>query len=174
MTIKIMHTIFVRRGLAGKDYVVSVSVDMRTPEKVQEEMFFNHLSFFFFKATTEEAEDLPTLVKSVKRQMYEQVKSGFAEDIREACLPMRIFPFPVLGYMMRHLLSLEVSSFNFSYIGESAFAGSQFMGANVENLYHMPRVPVPPGLGVFFTSFKGKLKSQHCQRFIMILLVYFD
>ena len=53
----------------------------------------------------------------------------------------------------------QLGSYCFSYVGDSAYTASEFMGAEVRNLYHMPRVPVPPGVGFFFSRFHGKLNA---------------
>jgi hypothetical protein len=53
----------------------------------------------------------------------------------------------------------EVASFSFSYVGETAYTFPDFMGIRVQNLFHMPRVVVPPGLGIFFEQVQGKLNA---------------
>jgi hypothetical protein len=59
----------------------------------------------------------------------------------------------------------QIASCCFSYIGESGYQHPTFLGVPVRNLFHMPRVPVPPGIGLFFTQFRGRLN---------VVLTYLD
>jgi hypothetical protein len=117
------------------------------------------MSFFLFQIKAEEADSFPVLLETIKRQMYDQVKSGLPRDISQSTFLMRIAPLPVLSYLIRLYLKGEIASFCFAYVGETAYAFSQFMEKDVNNLFHMPRVPVPPGLGIFFNRFQGKLNA---------------
>jgi len=96
-------------------------------------------------------------LQSIKQQIYDQIKADLPRDIEKASLLMRIAPLPVLGYLMRLPLKGQIASFCFSYIGEAAYASPVFMGKKIHNIFHMPRVPIPPGLGIFFNQFQGKL-----------------
>jgi hypothetical protein len=60
----------------------------------------------------------------------------------------KIFRIPFKG---------KIASFCFSYLGKGPSLSNSFMGADIVNILHMPRVPVPPGLGIFFTYFNGRL-----------------
>jgi hypothetical protein len=60
----------------------------------------------------------------------------------------RIFRIPFSG---------KIASFCFSYLGKGPSVLSRFMETEIVNILHMPRVPVPPGLGIFFTTFNGRL-----------------
>jgi hypothetical protein len=42
-----------------------------------------------------------------------------------------------------------MATFAFSHLGRSSYQSNEFMGSSIENIHHMPRVPVPPGLGGF-------------------------
>lgn len=159
VAIQSLHKIFSKRGISTSDYVIPVSIDMRPPEKVKQEVFFNHVSFFLFRVSADEADSFPVLLKLIKQQMYEQVKSGLPRHIREASFLMRIVPLPILSHLMRLYLKGQIASFCFSYVGETAYTFPRFMGENVHNIFHMPRVPVPPGLGIFFTQFQRKLNA---------------
>jgi len=156
-TIWIMHKLFTKRNIKSGDYVVPVSIDMRPTDKVQQEVFFNHVSFLFFLVRPDEADHFPVLIKSIKQQIYDQVKSELPRNFQEASLLMRILPLPILSNIMRLYLKGQIASFSFSYVGESAYKSSSFMGKNILNIFHMPRVPVPPGIGIFFHQFQNKL-----------------
>ena len=159
VAMKVLHGIFTDRNICTGDYVISVSIDTRPPEKVRQEIFFNHLSFFLFLIQGHEADSFPALLSSIKRQLYSQVKSRLPQDIEEASALMRIAPLPILSHLMRLHLKGQIASFCFSYVGESAYIYPRFMRNNVCNIFHMPRVPVPPGLGVFFHQSHGKLNG---------------
>jgi hypothetical protein len=99
----------------------------------------------------------PELLKSVKEQMYSQIKDDFPGNLRKASLLMRIAPLSLLGRLIKIYLKGQIASFSFSYLGETAYESSFFMNNKITNIFHMPRVPVPPGIGIFFQQSKEKL-----------------
>ena len=157
--VRILHNIFTGRGMKTGNYVIPVAIDLRSPEKLNEEVFFNYMSFFMFQIDSEKADNFSFVLKSLKQQMYEQVKSGLPKDIQEASHLMRIVPLPFLSRLMGLHLKGRIASFCFSYVGETGYPFSEFMGSKVNNIFHMPRVPAPPGLGIFFHQFQGKLNG---------------
>ena len=154
-----MHRIFSARGITDADYVVSIGIDMRSPEKVQKQIFFNHVSFFILKISAHKSDDLTFILNSIKSQIYDQVRSGMLKDFIEAGMLLRIAPLALLSRLMCLPLKGGMSSFGFSYVGETAFKPKEFMGQEVINLTHMPRVPVPPGIGIFFQKFRGRFNA---------------
>ena len=154
-----MHRIFSARGITGADYVVSIGIDMRSPEMVEKQIFFNNLSFFMLKISAYKSDDLTFILNSIKSQIYDQVRSGMLKDFIEAAMLLRITPLALLSRLISLPLKGSISSFGFSYLGETAFKSNKFMGQEVINLTHMPRVPVPPGIGIFFQKFRGKFNA---------------
>lgn len=159
ITISALHEIFTDRGIRAGDYIIPVNIDMRSPQNVKEEIFFNHMSFLMFRIPAQKADSFPDTLMTVRRQLYTQIKSGLPAAIREVSFLMRIAPLPVLSRLMRIYFKGQTASFSFSYVGETAYPGSRFMGKKIDNLFHMPRVPTPPGLGVFFHQFHGRLRA---------------
>jgi len=159
VSIKVLHGIFTGRSIEGGDYIIPVTIDMRPLAKIREELFFNHMSFFLFQIKAEEADSFPILLEAIKQQMYDQVKSGLPRDISQVAFLMRIVPLPALSYLIRLYLKGQIASSCFAYLGETAYTFSRFMEEEVNNLFHMPRAPVPPGLGIFFNQFQGKLNA---------------
>ncbi len=159
LTAQILHGIFVKRGTDADDYLIPVTVDMRSPSEATERMFFNHVSFLWFRLRAREVEDLTVLLESIKQQLYDQVKAGLPQDICEASLPMRIIPLPILNYLMRVYFKGEVASFFFSFLGARKEPMTHFLGKRIHHSYHMTRVPISPGLGVFFQQCREGLNA---------------
>lgn len=155
-----LHRIFMGRNMIPVDghYRVSVTADTRGPERAAAEILFNHLSFFLFKATAAEADDASALLPAIKAQLYAQVKEDFPRALAEASDLMRIVPLPLLARLMRLHGHGEVASFCFSYLGASPYPGDTFLGIPLRNIVHQPVVP-PPGLGLFFQPFRGRLNA---------------
>jgi hypothetical protein len=151
------HELFRRESGDGASYLVPVTTDLRQGKDPIQEIFFNHVSYLFYQIPAAEAEDLKTLVASFKQQMYDQVKAGFPRDLAEASLLTRIAPLPVLGRLLHVPLKGKMATFVFSHLGKSSYQAGAFMDKKVENLFHMPRVPVPPGLGFFSNYYQGRL-----------------
>ncbi len=155
--IRAVHALFRARGLQPGSYLIPVSVDMRQGGDVKQELFFNHVSYLFFQVDAKDADDLTAMIADIKAQMYDQVRAGLPGDIQEACLLMRIAPLPLLKRVFSIPFDGKIASFCFSHVGKSSYISSEFMGTEISNIFHMPRVPVPPGLGFFFNNFKGRL-----------------
>ncbi len=158
-SVNALHPVFKAREIAGSDYLVPVGIDMRSPEKVKKQIFFNHVSFFMLKLQADKSDDLNFILNSIKSQIYDQVRDGMLNNFIEAGMLLRIVPLALLSRLILLPLKGAISSLSFSYVGESAFNPNEFMGREVVNLTHMPRVPVPPGIGIFFQKFKGRINA---------------
>lgn len=151
--------IFAAKGVSDADFVVSVSIDLRQPDQVASDLFFNHLSFLLFRIPAPSLHDRRALLESIRQQMYEQVKSGFPRALAESSMVMRIVPRPMLARLMLAPLHGEFASLGFSAVGKGGYSSKEFMGVALENLYHMPLLPVPPGLGFVVNQYAGRMNA---------------
>ena len=145
-----------RKGTASS-YLIPVTMDLRPGKDQLQEIFFNYVSYLFYQVPVRSIAGRAGLIALLKEQMYELVKSGFPRDLAEASLLTRIAPLPVLGKLLKLPMKGKMATCAFSHLGKSAYRSSEFMGAKIDNLYHMPRVPAPPGLGFFSNYFNGRL-----------------
>ncbi len=148
--------LFTRRNAQADSYLAAVSIDMRTSEDVKQELFFNHVSYLFFQAQCNIMNNQKELTNIIKMQMYEQVKAGIPRDIMEASHLTRIAPLKFLKKIIDVPLKGKIATFIFSHVRKNLLS-PEIMGAGIENVFHMPRVPVPPGLGFFSNYFNGRL-----------------
>ncbi|MBI5055445.1 MAG: hypothetical protein HZB61_02325 [Nitrospirae bacterium] len=147
---------FKKRSLSADNYLATVSIDTRTGEGIKQELFFNHVSYLFFQVQTALMGNQKKIINSIKTQMYEQVKAGIPRDIIEASHLTRIAPLSFLGKIIDGPLKGKLATFIFSHVSTNPLS-PEIMGAKIENVFHMPRVPVPPGLGFFSNYFNGRL-----------------
>jgi len=152
-----LHRVFLRKGLKIPDYIIPASFDMRRPNTLREKAFFNHVSFIFFRVPATAMERPRELMSLIRQQFYDSNKSGLLHDFYEASHLMRILPPSILARLARLPLKDQFGSFSFAHVGNTTYRSPAFLNANVLNLYHAPRVPVPPGLGFFFNTFRGQL-----------------
>ncbi|MFH1146846.1 MAG: hypothetical protein V1736_03980 [Pseudomonadota bacterium] len=153
--IQTVHQLFAGRGVPSSNCLVPMSINLRTGKDIRAEIFLNHVSYIFFQIPTDLHFD--GLIAAVKEQMYDQVKSGLSQDIVDASLLTRIAPLALLKVVSRLPFKGKIASFCFSHLGRSAYLAPELNGVTVRNLFHMPRLPVPPGLGFFFNCFNGRL-----------------
>ena len=77
---------------------------------------------------------------------------------------MRIASLPLTNFFLKLMSKKHFASFSFSYLN-NAYQEHKFMQEEVLNIFHLPRTPKPPGIGIFFNQFANKLN---------ITLSYFD
>lgn len=157
ITVQTLHEIFERKGSPADSYIVPVSVDKRSSGDLKKELFFNYASMFLFQIHGHAVHDRKTLIRELKKQMYEQVQSCFPETLLKAAALLRIAPVSFLKNIFLLPFEGKFASFCFSHIGRCSYQSSEFMGTKINNFFHMPRLPVPPGIGIFFNSYNGGL-----------------
>ena len=157
--IQSVHGLFAGKNIPGGGYVVPVTVDTRSPGDPVAEVFFNYASFLFFQAKDGDIPDRDALIRTIKGQMYDQVKEELPAKLAEVNYLMRIVPLSALGWLMNRFMGGRTWSFTFGYRGKPSYTSLQFMGAPVSGVFHLPRVPAPPGLGVFFDVFDGRMNA---------------
>jgi len=155
--VQCMHELMVSKQMNAVSYLVPVTMDLRPGLDKLQEIFFNYVSYLFYQIPIQEIGDRKGLIALLKQQMYDQVKSGFPKDLVEASLLTRIAPLPVLGKLLHLPMEGKMATFAFSHLGKSSYQHSLFMANKVTNMFHMPRVPVPPGLGFFSSYYNGRL-----------------
>ncbi len=152
-----MHDLFLSKRTIGASYLVPVTMDLRPGLDKLQEIFFNFVSYLFYQVPVAEVVDRRGLIALLKQQMFDQVKAGFPKDLAEASLLTRIAPLPVLGKLLHLPMQGKIATFAFSHLGKSSYQHPGFMGKGIENMYHMPRVPAPPGLGFFSNYYNNRL-----------------
>jgi len=157
LCVRALHAMCCRLGVVEGDYVIPVSVDCRPRGSDSGTVFFNNLSFNFYRFSAASAEAQTALWEQAVKQMYAQVQKRVAYHVANAGMLMRILPASWLGRLMTLPLEGRLGSMSFAFVGKEGYTSEDFMGVPVENAYHMPRVPVPPGLGVFFTQYRDRL-----------------
>ena len=155
-SVQIMHRIFQARDIPGLTYLIPVPLDARLSEDMYRKIFFNHLSFLLFNIKTNDLANLSSLLKNIKEQMYKQVQAGLPEAIKNASLLLRIATLPLVNLFLRFISKKHFASFSFSFVNSHA-CQTKFMENEIENIFHLPRVPNPPGVGLFFNQFNNKL-----------------
>lgn len=152
-----MRDLFRSKQMNGASYLVPVTMDLRPGRDPLQEVFFNYVSYLFYQVPVPEADDRKGLIAVIKQQMYDQVKSGFPKDLVEASLLTRIAPLPVLGKLLHLPMKGKMATFVFSHLGKSSYRHPVFMEKQIMNMFHMPRVPVPPGIGFFSNNYNNRL-----------------
>lgn len=152
-----VNLLFKRKGIDADNFMVPVTIDTRQSKDRYHEIFMNHVSYLFFKVNAVITSNMQETIKSLKQQMFEQVKSGLPRDLSNASALMRIFPRSLLSKIMYLPFGGQVGSVVFAYLGESRLRSFEFLGEKIVDHFHTPRVTTPPGLGFFFSLFNGRL-----------------
>jgi len=152
-----VNLLFHKKGINADNFMVPVTIDTRQSNDRYHEIFMNHVSYLFFKVNAAITSNVQETIKSIKQQMFEQVKSGLPQDLSNASALMRIFPRSLLSKIMYLPFGGQVGSIVFAYLGESRFRSCEFLGGKIVDHFHTPRVTTPPGLGFFFSLFNGRL-----------------
>lgn len=157
ITAKSVDNLFKKLGLQSSHYIVPINIDQRGTDIDAQNVLFNNLSFLLFKVSSDTLDNFSELLEDIKKQFYFCIKEKIAVAMRHAASFLRMMPLWLLSNSKFLSFDGVFSSYSFSYIAEAGYKSDTFIGLKVKNIMHMPRVPTPPGLGIFFTRFNGKL-----------------
>lgn len=138
------------------DYLVPVNVNLR-PQSSGESIFFNHLSFLFFRVSRSMVNTGTQLCRELALQFFEQTKAKVSDNLAQAAGLMRIAPLPLVAALLDKFMGGKSAAFAFSYLSESAFHKKSFCGCSIKNIFHLPLIPLKPGIGIFFTRYNDCL-----------------
>ena len=143
-------------ALSGTQYLLFTSANMRGPGEEWASMFFNHFSFVYFSAPTEEKKTLREMAIILRDQFFQHIKEKIPAAMQDAAMLGRIFPRWLVGRIINSMFKGRMCSFYFACLKESGYPGETFMGLPAINLIHTPLAFAPPGLNLCMTFFAGR------------------
>jgi hypothetical protein len=150
-----MAELWARRGLPDVPFLLPVAVDLR-PKGEAGATFGNHLAFHFARFRPSEAADPAGLARALRQQMADAVRDG---QIEANAVAMEFLKYRPVSRMLRTLpwtKGGDVFSFNCADVTDFPPALNRCFDRRVLNAYHVPAVPLRPGLGVFFNRCAGQ------------------
>ena len=157
VTTEVINEILHNRKMNEGEIVVPVSVDCRSNNKRNDMVFFNHLSFMFYKIKRHIVSNRYELIASIKKQMYKQVKDKLPESLAKVSYLMRIIPLRLFEQIFKLPFVGWKNTYSFASILSSSYKSQSFLGLPIRNILHFPTVPLDPGVGIFFTRYNKKL-----------------
>jgi hypothetical protein len=146
---KAMAELWRERRLPDVPFLLPISVDLRRRGEAGA-TFGNMLAFHFARFKPSDTRDVRALARALRHQMTDAVRQG---QIEANAVAMEFLRYCPRGQMLRALpwtKTGELFSFNFADLGQWPPALARCFGRHVLDAYHVPVVPLPPGVGVFF------------------------
>lgn len=143
-------------GIDEKSSVVSFPVNLRKIG-TRFPVFTNQAGTLLYEFQPHDLENFPSAVNAFKSQTQKAVVQDAL--FANLCLMDLSRVLPSWYYIKKTKQSMkgEIASLVFANPGR-AFSGlSRFMEREVSYLHHVPTVVAPPGVGVIFSSFEGRL-----------------
>lgn len=120
-------------------------------------LFGNHMGTLPLFLEDEHLATLPAAVAHLQEQYKEAVKSGL-QQASEAMMSLAWYlPVPAFIPAVRQTNLGQICSLFHSHTGAFLPDRADFAGAAVRNVCTIPSVSTPPGLGLFFSDFKGRI-----------------
>lgn len=150
--------VFLSRGEDPPHYVSSIPVQIRK-KGGRKDPFQNRVTVLFFSLMKEELENLQGATQAAMTQFEELTRLDLGDSF---CMILRLMRRLPSIFYMRFLgtqFSGNITSFFHSATGPFAVELDEFCGTRVIDAYHIPSVSAPPGSGLFFGEFHGRLNA---------------
>lgn len=152
----------VRAVIAARHPEEQVAILLSLPVQRQSDpakraLFHNHMTPYTLLLTAEELAELKPATRALYRKYadFMRRKLPTAMDalmqMMERC-PSRLYNLPAFIYMKG-----EICSLFHSHTGSFVPGVDSIFGSRILNGYHVPSVSSPPGIGIFFSEFDGRL-----------------
>ncbi len=148
--------VFSPRG--DTDMMIPVPIGMRRSKCEFREMLSNKISFLFIGISISESMGLQELCGQIRDILYRNISEDFPEKFVKASRLARILPARALKKFMKLFAEGNVATFTFANVGSPPAAPENILGTSIINISHMPRIPTPPGLGIFFNNYSKQLQ----------------
>ncbi len=148
--------VFRHRGRAPRGYGISVPTQTRR-RGARGPIFHNHVAVLYFNPRREHLGSLETATAAMKTQFAAMTRAKISESFDTMLELMRRVPTAVFLWIIRAQFRGEICSCFHSYTGPFAPEMTGFAGARVLNAYHLPCLGTPPGTGIFFGEYAGRI-----------------
>lgn len=150
------HQIFSTQ--ANHDFFwIPVPVNNR-PKGAPPALLFNGLTFLFYKLKSTDFNDLSHCIATIQAQMKTQIKEKLPDAFISFVEGYKYVPLPIYYWQMQLPSWGKLSSFSFSFLGDSFPHLTAFLGHEIEDITHYPSNVVRPGLTAIFYQFKGTIR----------------
>ncbi len=146
-----LHRIFSRRGGSNSICICPMTVSLRQGRR--DELFFNRWSIMPMYSSANNTHE-----ERLKQQVglfYNYMKTKLPYSLSKACLLCRPLPLPVIARFSQKPFSAGTAAI--ALLSQMEFDSATLLGEEVKELYHVPRIPPSPGLGVFMNRRGSRL-----------------
>lgn len=148
-----LHRIFNKRGNAHSTCVCPMTVSLRQGR--QDELFFNRWSIMPMYSSSENS--FEERLKQQVTLFYTYIKNKLPYCLSKASLLCRPMPLMLIAKFSQKPFSSSAGSATIALLNQMEFNSAVFLGEEIKNLYHVPRIPPSPGLGIFMNRRGTKL-----------------
>ena len=149
---------FLARGEDPSHYVSTVPVQLRR-KGARQNPFQNQVTVLFFSMKKEDLETLETAVQAAQAQFEEMTRQDLGGSFEMVLGLMRRLPTNLYLKFLGAQFSGEITSFFHSATGSFLGGLEEFGGSRILDAYHVPSVSAPPGSGLFFGEFGGRITA---------------
>lgn len=153
--------VFEHRGQRPGSLMCCVPVQVRR-KGARGPVFQNQLTMFFGTLDAEELQTLDGAARVLQEQHAQFLREGLDEAFQELMRLMRPMPPGLHMRFIQFQMKGLFTSFYHSHTGVFAAGMDQFLGAGIENAYHVPGISTPPGTGIFANEKHGRLVLTLC------------
>lgn len=151
-----LHRLHERSARRSASYVLPVPIGLR-PKGTRAPLFSNQITMMLHQFLPEQLGDLEQTIAAVKARNKEFLRDEHINPGIALAQMFRALPLPLYTRMIKHELRGEICSLFFGDTAGVDPALQNFLGSNIEKLFHVPAVTVPPGIGVVFFRFREQL-----------------
>ncbi len=155
-TVLELHQLHERSARPSASYVMPIPVGLR-PKGARGPLFSNQITMMLHQFLPEQLGDLEQTIAAVKARNKEFLRDEHINPGIALGQMFRGLPMPIYTRMIKHELRGEICSLFFGDTATVDPALQTFLGANIEKLFHVPSVTVPPGVGVVLYRFRDQL-----------------
>lgn len=149
-----LHHIFSRRGNSNSTCICPMTVSLRQGRR-SDELFFNRWSIMPMYSSSESSHK-----KRRKEQValfYTYIKTKLPYCLSKASLLCRPMPLPLIAKFSQKPFSSTAGTATIALLNQMEFDSPSLLGEELKDLYHVPRIPPSPGLGIFMNRRGSKL-----------------
>ncbi|PIP38652.1 MAG: hypothetical protein COX19_11550 [Desulfobacterales bacterium CG23_combo_of_CG06-09_8_20_14_all_51_8] len=150
------HNVCCAKGLDSPSYVVPLSVDLRK-KGTRLPVFSNQFATLLYSFKPENLLCRESIIEAFKIQTQDAFRNNLIFANLCALEFSRFLPSWLYARKVRQTLKGEIASIVIANPGKSLSDLSTFMGIPVSYQHHVPTVVIPPGIGVVFYTYSGKL-----------------